>query len=66
MRLLSLLPSWEKVARTKSVPDEGAPHNEAHHPLTRHERASRVRATLSHKGRGEEVRGTGVVDVQIV
>jgi hypothetical protein len=31
----SLLPLLEKVARTKSVPDEGARHNETHHPLTR-------------------------------
>jgi hypothetical protein len=50
----SLLPSWEKVARTKSVPDEGA--------LQRREAAtphpSRIRCAhsshLSRKGRGQD------------
>src|SRR5882757_3639710 len=41
----SLLPLWEKVARTKSVPDEGFASAEAiPHPSSLRE------ATLSHKG----------------
>ncbi len=44
-----LLPLWEKVARTKSVPDEGLyPRRETPHPSSLRE------ATFSHKGRREE------------
>ena len=51
-----LLPLWEKVARPKAVTDEGLPGSEPVAPLTRLEHASRVRSTLSHKGRGKEER----------
>src|SRR6266404_6695535 len=51
-----LLPLWEKVARTKSVPDEGFLSIDRPEPLTRLEFAALIRATLSHKGRGEESR----------
>jgi len=45
-----LLPLWEKVARTKSAPDEGFFAAETTpHPSSLRE------ATLSHKGRGEGV-----------
>jgi hypothetical protein len=54
MQLSSLLPLWEKVARTKSVPDEGALSIDRSQPLTRLEFAPLIRATLSRKGRGEE------------
>jgi hypothetical protein len=62
----SLLPLWEKVARTQSVPDEGSLSIDRPEPLTRLEFAEfiigrrfaptrwLIRATLSHKGRGEE------------
>jgi hypothetical protein len=42
------------IGYAKSVPDEGFLSIDRPEPLTRHERPSRVRATLSHKGRGEE------------
>jgi hypothetical protein len=49
----SLLPLWEKVARTKSVPDEGSIAAErSPHPSA----MLRIASTLSHKGRGEEGR----------
>src|ERR1700710_1316068 len=48
--LTSLLPLWEKVARTQSVPDEGVPQNSTPPPPVSH---LPRRATLSHKGRGE-------------
>jgi len=54
LRLLPLLPLWEKVARTKSVPDEGSLAIDGPEPLTRLEFAVLIRATLAHKGRGEE------------
>src|ERR1700691_759438 len=54
MQLSSLLPLWEKVARTKSVPDEGALSIDRSQPLTRLAFAPLIRATLSRKGRGEE------------
>src|SRR5215470_855186 len=45
--VISLLPLWEKVARTKSATDEGSLSAETNpHP------ASLREATLSHKGRG--------------
>jgi hypothetical protein len=45
-----LLPLWEKVARTKSVPDEGFTSAERDPSPVSH---LTMRATLSHKGRGE-------------
>jgi hypothetical protein len=42
------------IGYAKSTPDEGLRLIDAPEALTRHERASRVRATLSHKGSGEE------------
>src|ERR1700738_4618183 len=47
--LLSLLPLWEKVARTQSASDEGSASAErTPHPPSLRE------GTLSHTGRGEE------------
>src|ERR1700694_5530670 len=51
-RASSLLPLWEKVARTKSVPDEGSLFlsiDRTPHPSA----MLRIASTLSHKGRGE-------------
>jgi hypothetical protein len=45
-----LLPLWDKVARTKSVPDEGeAKPIPLHPPSMLH-----ISGTLSHKGRGKK------------
>jgi hypothetical protein len=49
-QLSSLLPLWEKVARTQSATDEGSVSAER----TPHPSAMlRITSTLSHKGRGE-------------
>jgi len=59
-RFSSLLPLWEKVARTQSAPDEGFVSAErTPHPSSLRE------ATLSHKGRGEEhTRGATAHSIQ--
>jgi hypothetical protein len=46
---------WEKVARTKSAPDEGF-LSAGNRPLTP-SAMLRIASTLSHKGRGEEKPG---------
>src|ERR1700676_1327848 len=50
----SLSALWEKGGGTKSVADEGVRSIDGPEPLTRLEFAALIRATLSHKGRGEE------------
>jgi hypothetical protein len=46
-----LLPLWEKVARTKSVPDEGFAQPIDRAPSSGPNFATLIRATFSHKGR---------------
>jgi hypothetical protein len=55
-RFLFLLPLWEKVAWTKSAPDEGSLSVETD-PSSVSNFAALIRATFSHKGRRKSKKG---------